>query len=244
MAKKQNKYYPIPNNKYLDIIKSSPLAHLLVLTGCRASEIIQVIKNYNKDDSYVIVVRKGGSEAPIYLNDEAKKLLEDENGFLMQYQERTKISKHIKRVLVNNGLIGKQYVCHSTRATFATRLHASGVDIITIQTLMNHSKLSTTAAYILFDEMTLSGAVRQLEKGKTLEGKTMPELMKEVLEGRKRLVRLEEEIKELKGRRDMKKCKHEYEGTFICVDICKKCGDVLLPSIEVDMKKILEKEGK
>ena len=64
---------------------------------------------------------------------------------------------HFKRV----GFQGN-YSSHSMRRTFATNLIRSGVDIILLKNLMNHSNIATTAGYVYTDDVTLMSAVNNI----------------------------------------------------------------------------------
>jgi integrase/recombinase XerD len=48
---------------------------------------------------------------------------------------------------------------HSGRRSFATNILCSGVDIVALKTLMNHSNISTTAEYVSHNESYLKRAV-------------------------------------------------------------------------------------
>lgn len=188
--KKQNKYLPIPLNKIKEL-EQDVLVKLMVNIGTRASETVEVIKNFKPGDKVVNIVRKGGALAPIYLNSTAQHLLTNQYEELKIYKDRYKISKHIKQRLYLAGLVGAQYTAHSTRATFATRLISNGVDLVSISTLMNHSNISMTAQYIKMDESNLRAGVETLEPNQTIEGMTEFEMRKEIVALRKRLLRLE-----------------------------------------------------
>jgi integrase/recombinase XerD len=51
------------------------------------------------------------------------------------------------------------HILHSGRRTFATRLNAKGVGMRTIQKLMGHRHIGTTALYCDVSEDTLRNAV-------------------------------------------------------------------------------------
>jgi len=48
---------------------------------------------------------------------------------------------------------------HSGRRSFATNILCSGVDIVSLKTLMNHSNISTTAEYVSHNESYLKRAI-------------------------------------------------------------------------------------
>ena len=56
-----------------------------------------------------------------------------------------------------------QLTPHTMRRTWATRLHRAGVDPLTIQALLGHAKLSTTAIYTDVNENQLCRAVSTLD---------------------------------------------------------------------------------
>ena len=70
------------------------------------------------------------------------------------------LSKLMWKVYAKAGLEG--FSSHSNRRTFATQVLKSGADIVALQTLLNHSNISTTSRYVSHDEDYLRGVVGNL----------------------------------------------------------------------------------
>lgn len=105
-----------------------------------------------------------------FTNPELRKALNDYHyqagggkGALFVSQKGTPFSPNsMQRMMYNHfkqaGLSGN-FSSHSMRRTFATNLIRSGVDIVLLKNLMNHSNISTTAGYVHTDDATLIDAV-------------------------------------------------------------------------------------
>jgi integrase/recombinase XerD len=72
------------------------------------------------------------------------------------------INRMLKIVIEKAGLAGQGITPHKLRHTFATHLIRNGVDIRTVQELMGHSELETTAKYLHSDTRTKQAAVGKL----------------------------------------------------------------------------------
>ena len=70
------------------------------------------------------------------------------------------LSKLMWKVYAKAGLEG--FSSHSNRRTFATQVLKSGADIVALQTLLNHSNISTTARYVSHNEDYLKTMVGNL----------------------------------------------------------------------------------
>jgi integrase/recombinase XerD len=68
----------------------------------------------------------------------------------------------LQRALRKAGLSGRGITPHKLRHTFATHLIRNGADIRTVQELMGHSELETTAKYLHSDTRTKQAAVGRL----------------------------------------------------------------------------------
>ena len=66
------------------------------------------------------------------------------------------------RVVRKAGLEGQGITPHKLRHTFATFLIRTGADVRTVQELLGHSSLQTTATYLHSDTRTKEAAVGRL----------------------------------------------------------------------------------
>jgi integrase/recombinase XerD len=72
------------------------------------------------------------------------------------------INRMLKIVIQKAGLSGQGITPHKLRHTFATHLIRNNVDIRTVQELLGHSELETTAKYLHSDTKTKQAAVGKL----------------------------------------------------------------------------------
>ncbi len=72
------------------------------------------------------------------------------------------INRMLKIVIEKAGLEGQGITPHKLRHTFATHLIRNGVDIRTVQELLGHSEIETTARYLHSDTKTKQSAVEKL----------------------------------------------------------------------------------
>jgi site-specific recombinase XerD len=72
------------------------------------------------------------------------------------------IAKMVRSVIRKAGLQGRGISAHKLRHTFATQLIRRGVDVRTVQELLGHSDLQTTAKYLHSDMRAKMVAVEKL----------------------------------------------------------------------------------
>lgn len=153
---------------------------LFLCTGIRVSELtnlkIQDLELHSKGISYIHIRRKGGHEVQLPINNKA--------GYAMKmYLAKRRdvkvtapvfVSKNnnplepnsvyhlVKHYLREAGITKKKWGPHILRHTVGVSLRRRGVDIATIQNLLGHKKLETTAIYLNVEPQDLEKAVQLL----------------------------------------------------------------------------------
>ncbi len=150
---------------------------LLLSTGIRRSEAVGItLDDLNLEERQLLIRGKGDKERVVPLTDQAVEAIQaylphrtktqDRHLFVSAYEGHPIHGRIINRmlqiVIQKAGLAGQGITPHKLRHTFATHLIRNGVDIRTVQELMGHSELETTAKYLHSDTRTKQLAVGRL----------------------------------------------------------------------------------
>lgn len=148
----------------------------LVFTGIRRGELLALRMADVNATTRALHVRngKGGKSRVVPLTDEVlgpvAHWLEMRPGgktdamFTTTYGNRihpTRMQIIWRRVLRDSGISSEGVTLHTLRHTFATLLLQSGTDLATIQKLLGHTRLDTTAIYLHVGESALAEGVRR-----------------------------------------------------------------------------------
>ena len=136
---------------------------LLYDTGVRVSELINInINNIDFDNRIIKILGKNNKERIVLFTDSTLKYMLDYiDEYISKIKPRTYYlfaksnGKQIKRVEVynivkkhaKNAGIDKNITPHVIRHTFATHMIQNDADVLSVKTILGHSKLSTTQLY-------------------------------------------------------------------------------------------------
>lgn len=141
---------------------------LALLAGLRASEVAK-IRGEDVSIEGIYVEGKGGTREMLPIHPALWELAQQRPRigywFVREDGEHVKsqhVSLTVGRLFHSLGIGGSIHRC---RHTYATRLLRSGVHIRTVQRLMRHANLDTTANYTAVDEDELRDAVTLLRVG-------------------------------------------------------------------------------
>jgi site-specific recombinase XerD len=152
------------------------LVVLLLATGMRRSELLQVtLEDIDAQNRQLLVHGKGAKQRTLPLTRQAlaaiaqylphrpptqsRRLFVNARGVPLRGQV---INQTLEELLVRAGLQGQGITPHKLRHTFATQLIQKGVDVRTVQELLGHADLGTTARYLHSDVRTKLAAVGRL----------------------------------------------------------------------------------
>ena len=152
------------------------LVMLLLSTGIRRSEAVGItLDDLDLNNGQMLVRGKGSKERVVPLNEAAVEAI---RGYLAQRPATSAghlfvsregqplasraVNRILSRLIRKAGLDGYGITPHKLRHTFATHLIRNGVDVRTVQELLGHSDLETTAKYLHSDTRTKHAAVLKL----------------------------------------------------------------------------------
>ncbi len=153
------------------------LVILLLTTGMRRSEAVAItLEDIDLENGQLLVHGKGSKERTVPLTQEAigairhylthRKKTDCQRLFVSQTGEAIQgrvVNQMLDRVLQKAELVGRGITPHTLRHTFATHLIRNGTDIRTVQELLGHSDIQTTARYLHSDTRTKQLAVDKLD---------------------------------------------------------------------------------
>jgi integrase/recombinase XerC len=146
-------------------IRNRLIIELLYSTGIRVSELVNIkIKDISTKENQIKILGKGNKERIVIFGNKAKEMIKI---YLNEYKELFKGNIYDSYLLINDKgkqlttnrieLIVKDVLRHSTikknitphtlRHTFATHMLDSGADLKSVQELLGHENLKTTAIY-------------------------------------------------------------------------------------------------
>jgi len=150
---------------------------LLLSTGIRRSEAVGVtLDDIDLEKRQLLIRGKGDKERVVPLTDQVVEAIRAYLPYRTKTQSRHLfvsawkghpihgrcINRMLKIVIEKAGLAGQGITPHKLRHTFATHLIRNGVDIRTVQELLGHSEIETTARYLHSDTKTKQAAVGRL----------------------------------------------------------------------------------
>jgi len=153
------------------------LVMLLLSTGLRRSEPAAITMDQVDVEHRQLRVRgKGNKERMVPLTPQVVDAIQEylawrgptqsDHLFISQMWGQpisgARIHRIVRALLERAGLAGQGITVHKLRHTFATHLVRNGVDVKTVQELLGHSDLGTTAKYLHSDGQAKQAAVARL----------------------------------------------------------------------------------
>jgi integrase/recombinase XerC len=149
---------------------------LLLATGIRRSEAVQIsLEDVDIANRQLLVHGKGAKQRIVPLTRQAVAAIQQYLPHRPTTQSRRLfvnsrgqpipghvINTALDEILAEAGLAGQGITPHKLRHTFATQLIHKGVDVRTVQELLGHADLGTTARYLHSDVRTKLAAVGRL----------------------------------------------------------------------------------
>jgi len=155
------------------------LVLLLLSTGLRRSEAAAItLDQVDLEHRQLRVRGKGNKERVVPLTGEVVEAIREylawrgptqsNHLFISQMWGQpingARVHRIVRALLERAGLAGQGITVHKLRHTFATHLVRHGVDVKTVQELLGHSDLGTTAKYLHSDGQAKQAAVARLNR--------------------------------------------------------------------------------
>lgn len=152
------------------------LVVLLLTTGLRRAEAVSItLDDLDVENGQLLVHGKGAKERIVPLSDMAIAEIQEylkhrgkvscDRLFVNQYGRPLHpqaVNRLLDKLLEEAHLTGRGITPHKLRHTFATQLIRRGVDVRTVQELLGHADLETTARYLHSDTRSKRAAVDRL----------------------------------------------------------------------------------
>ncbi|MCJ7750578.1 MAG: tyrosine-type recombinase/integrase, partial [Armatimonadetes bacterium] len=150
---------------------------LLLFAGLRRSEVATItLDDLDLEEGQLLVRGKGSTQRVVPLTPAVTEVIREYLVCRPQTQSNhlfgSRVGGHpiagrvigrmLRKVLEEAGLDQQGITPHRLRHTFATRLIRNGVDVRTVQELLGHADLQTTARYLHSDTRTKQAAVGTL----------------------------------------------------------------------------------
>lgn len=154
ILKDQSKGSPIRKCRF------DALVMMLIQSGGRIGEVLSInVENIDRVNNEVNVIGKGKRQRTLFLTSEVlatiDKYLEvrksDHEALFVSLDgksrwQQTDVNRTFKRIRLLSG-VKKKFTNHTLRHSFATHLVINGVPLNTVQSLLGHTKLTTTVKY-------------------------------------------------------------------------------------------------
>ena len=185
VPKVQKKFFTTISEEELELLKQTKfekkqpiwernnlILDFLFYSGIRVSELVN-IKHHDWENHHLRVFGKGNKVRYIFLPNWLAQLFNPYfQDHLFTNQQGNKITREyiVRMIRKRTKLteIRKKITPHTFRRSFATLLNSRGCKLTTIQKLLGHSHITTTASYIHNDYETLFADYSKLWKGETL----------------------------------------------------------------------------
>lgn len=137
---------------------------VLLATGIRKAELLQL---KDIDGDFFVIKGKGGKIRTVPISPALKRILRNYvkmknelypmsiHMFVNQFGEPMRpggLRAVFTRLQQRTGIKGKRFSPHTFRHYFATRMLKNGADLLTLQKILGHSQITTTAIYLNFDD--------------------------------------------------------------------------------------------